>query len=178
MQDSYAIDALDQRATSKCRIGQREWRSRIEAENPVLVILSSFWLYGVSSRFPARYVDDQSAAMPELAQSRARFERKIAETVEWLTANHRKVVIIGTTVLVDRPPSACYGRPMFSVLRTAKSSTPCPIPRPRLVCRIFSAGWSPAGATSCTSTSKARCARALNASMPTMGLYCTSIVII
>jgi peptidoglycan/LPS O-acetylase OafA/YrhL len=111
MQDSYAVDALDQRWTSKCRTGQREWRNRIETENPVLVILSSFWLYGVSSRFPARYVDDQSTAMPELAQSRARFERKIAETVEWLTANHRKVVLIGTTVLVDRPPSACYGRP-------------------------------------------------------------------
>jgi hypothetical protein len=111
MQDSYAVDALDQRWTNRCRIAQREWRSRIEAENPTLVILSSFWLYGVSSRFPARYIDDQSTAMPELAQSRARFERKIAETVEWLTANHRKVVIIGTTVLVDRPPSACYGRP-------------------------------------------------------------------
>jgi peptidoglycan/LPS O-acetylase OafA/YrhL len=111
MQDNYAVDALDQRRTSKCRIGQREWRDRIEAENPSLVILSSFWLYGVSGRFPARYVDDQSAAMPDIAQSRARFERKITETVEWLTANQRKVVIIGTTVLVDRPPSACYGRP-------------------------------------------------------------------
>jgi peptidoglycan/LPS O-acetylase OafA/YrhL len=111
MQDSYAVDTLDQRPTGKCRIGQREWRNRIEAENPALVILSSFWLYGVSSRFPARYVGDQSTVMPELAQSRARFERKITETVEWLTANHRKVVIIGTTVLVDRPPSACYGRP-------------------------------------------------------------------
>jgi peptidoglycan/LPS O-acetylase OafA/YrhL len=111
MQDSYAVDALDQRWTSKCRIGQREWRDRIEAENPILVILSSFWLYGISNSFPARYVDDQSTAMPELAQSRARFERNITETVEWLTANHRKVAIIGTTVLVDRPPSACYGRP-------------------------------------------------------------------
>jgi peptidoglycan/LPS O-acetylase OafA/YrhL len=111
MQNTYAVDALDQRWTSKCRIGQREWRDRIEAENPALVILSSFWLYGISSRFPARYVDDRSTAMPELAQSRARFERNIAETVEWLTANHRKVAIIGTTVLVDRPPSACYGRP-------------------------------------------------------------------
>ena len=111
MQDSYAVDALDQRRTSKCRIGQREWRDRIEAENPSLVILSSFWLYGVSNSFPARYVDDQSPAMPDISQSRARFERKITETVEWLTANHRKVVIIGTTVLVDRPPPACYGRP-------------------------------------------------------------------
>jgi hypothetical protein len=111
MQDNYAVDALHQRWRSKCRIGQREWRDRIEAENPTLVILSSFWLYGVSNRFPARYVDDQSAAMPELSQSRERFERKIAETVEWLTANQRKVIIIGTTVLVDRPPSACYGRP-------------------------------------------------------------------
>ncbi len=124
MQDSYAVDTLDQRWTSKCRIGQREWRNRIETENPTLVILSSFWLYGVSSRFPARYVDDQSSAMPELAQSRARFERKIAETVEWLTANHRKVVIIGTTVLVDRPPSACYGRPdVFSVPDCQKLNT-------------------------------------------------------
>jgi peptidoglycan/LPS O-acetylase OafA/YrhL len=111
MQDNYAVDTLSDRWTSRCRIGQREWRSRIEAENPSLVILSSFWLYGVSDRYPARYVDDQSAAMPDLAQSRARFERKITETVEWLTANQRKVVIIGTTVLVDRPPSACYGRP-------------------------------------------------------------------
>jgi peptidoglycan/LPS O-acetylase OafA/YrhL len=111
MQDNYAVDALHQRWRSKCQIGQREWRNRIEAENPALVILSSFWLYGVSNRFPARYVDDRSTAMPELSQSRARFERKIAETVEWLTANHRKVIIIGTTVLVDRPPSACYGRP-------------------------------------------------------------------
>jgi peptidoglycan/LPS O-acetylase OafA/YrhL len=111
MQDNYAVDTLNDRWTSRCRIGQREWRSRIKAENPQLVILSSFWLYGVSDRYPARYVDDQSPAMPDLSQSRARFERKITETVEWLTANHSKVVIIGTTVLVDRPPSACYGRP-------------------------------------------------------------------
>ena len=111
MQDSYAVDALDHRRTSKCRIGQREWRARIEAENPTLVILSSFWLYGISNSFPARYVDDESAVVPDIAQSRARFERKITETVEWLTANQRKVVIIGTTVLVERTPSACYGRP-------------------------------------------------------------------
>jgi peptidoglycan/LPS O-acetylase OafA/YrhL len=111
MQDNYAVDTLSDRWISRCRIGQREWWSRIEAENPRLVILSSFWLYGVSDRYPARYVDDQSTSMPDIAQSRARFERKIAETVEWLTANHRKVVIIGTTVLVDRPPPACYGRP-------------------------------------------------------------------
>jgi peptidoglycan/LPS O-acetylase OafA/YrhL len=111
MLDNYAVDALDQRANNKCRIGQREWRSRIEAENPALVILSSFWLYGISSSFPARYVGDESTAMPDISQSRARFERKISETIAWLTANHRKVAIIGTTVLVDRPPSACYGRP-------------------------------------------------------------------
>ena len=111
MQEGYAVRTLDERATSKCRTGQREWRQRIEAENPTLVILSSFWMYGVSNRLPGRYVDDHSTAMPDVAQSRAFFERKIAETVEWLTANHRKVVIIGTTVLLDRPPSACYGRP-------------------------------------------------------------------
>jgi peptidoglycan/LPS O-acetylase OafA/YrhL len=111
MQDNYAVNALHERWTSKCRIGQGEWRDRIEAENPALVILSSFWMYGVSSRYPARYVGDDSPAMPDISQSRARFERKIAETVEWLTANNRKVIIIGTTVLVDRPPSACYDRP-------------------------------------------------------------------
>ena len=123
MQDSYAIDALDERPTNKCRIGQREWRNRIEAENPALVILSSFWLYGVSSRFPARYVDDQSTEMPELSQSRARFERKIAETVEWLTANRRKVIIIGSTVWsTDRPRIVTVGR-KFSVRWTVKSST-------------------------------------------------------
>jgi peptidoglycan/LPS O-acetylase OafA/YrhL len=114
MQDNYAVDALHLRWTSKCRIGQREWRDRIETENPALVILSSFWVYGVSSRYPARYVDDHATAMPDIAQSRARFERKIAETVEWLTANHRKVVIIGSTVLVDRSPADCYGRPDVS----------------------------------------------------------------
>jgi hypothetical protein len=111
MQDNFAVNTLQERWTNKCRIGQREWRARIETENPSLVILSSFWLYGVSSRYPARYVDDQSTAMPELSQSRARFEHKIAETVEWLTANGRKVIIIGTTVLVDRSPSDCHGRP-------------------------------------------------------------------
>jgi peptidoglycan/LPS O-acetylase OafA/YrhL len=111
MQDNYAINALHERETSKCRIGQREWRDRIEAENPSLVILSSFWMYGVSSRYPARYVGDDSTALPDISQSRARFERKIAETVEWLTASQRKVIIIGTTVLVDRSPSDCYGRP-------------------------------------------------------------------
>src|SRR6201991_3368327 len=111
MQDNYAVNALYERETSKCRIGQREWRDRIEAENPSLVILSSFWMYGVSSRYPARYVGDDSTALPDISQSRARFERKIAETVEWLTASQRKVIIIGTTVLVDRSPSDCYGRP-------------------------------------------------------------------
>jgi peptidoglycan/LPS O-acetylase OafA/YrhL len=115
MQDNYAVDALRERWTSKCRTGQREWRDRIEAENPALVVLSSFWLYGVSAAFPAGYVGDDSTAMPDIAQSRARFERKIAETVEWLTANGRKVVILGSTVLVDRSPADCYGRPrLFS----------------------------------------------------------------
>jgi hypothetical protein len=113
MRDSYAVDALSERATNKCRAGQREWRARIEAENPALVILSSFWMYGISKSYPARYVDDHSTAMPDLAESRARFERKIAETVEWLTAHKRKVVIIGSTVLVDRSPADCYGRPSF-----------------------------------------------------------------
>jgi hypothetical protein len=117
MQDNYAADTLDQRWTNRCRIGQREWRSRIEAENPSLVILSSFWLYGVSERYPARYVDDHTTVMPDLAQSRARFERKMTETIDWLAASGRKVVIIGSTVLVDRAPADCYGRPrIFSSL--------------------------------------------------------------
>jgi hypothetical protein len=111
MQGGYAVDALYERGKNTCRMAQREWRGRIEAENPALVILSSFWLYGVSDRLAGRYIDDDSTAMPDIAQSRARFARKITETVEWLTANHRRVVIIGATVLVDRAPSACYGRP-------------------------------------------------------------------
>jgi peptidoglycan/LPS O-acetylase OafA/YrhL len=113
MQDSYAVDALGERATNKCRIGQREWRARIEAENPALVILSSFWLYGVSNSYAVRYVGDDSVAMPDLAQSRARFERKLAGTVAWLTASGRRVIIIGSTVLVDRSPADCYGRPKY-----------------------------------------------------------------
>jgi peptidoglycan/LPS O-acetylase OafA/YrhL len=111
MQDSYAADTLDQRPINQCRIAQQEWRNRLEAENPALVILSSFWMYGVSSSFAARYVDDRSTEMPDLAQSRARFERKIAETVDRLTANKRKVIILGSTVLVDKSPADCYGRP-------------------------------------------------------------------
>jgi peptidoglycan/LPS O-acetylase OafA/YrhL len=111
MQDNYAVDALAERWTNRCRIGQREWHERIEKENPVLVILSSFWLYGVSRAYPARYVGDDSAHMPDLAESRARFERKMAETVHWLTGSGRKVIIIGSTLLVDRAPADCYGRP-------------------------------------------------------------------
>jgi peptidoglycan/LPS O-acetylase OafA/YrhL len=113
MQDSYAIDTLSERATNKCRAGQREWRDRIEAENPALVILSSFWMYGISKSYPARYVGDDSIEMPDLAQSRARFERKISETVAWLTSSGRKVIIIGSTALVDRSPADCYERPEF-----------------------------------------------------------------
>jgi peptidoglycan/LPS O-acetylase OafA/YrhL len=111
MQDSYAVDTLEQRPINQCRIAQQEWRNRLKAENPALVILSSFWMYGVSNSFAARYVDDRSTEMPDLAQSRARFERKIAETVEGLTANKRKVIILGSTVLVDKSPADCYGRP-------------------------------------------------------------------
>jgi peptidoglycan/LPS O-acetylase OafA/YrhL len=113
MQDSYAVEALSERATNKCRTGQREWRDRIEAENPALVILSSFWMYGVSKTYPARYVGDDSIAMPDLTESRARFQRKISETVAWLTARGRKVIIVGSTVLVDRSPANCYSRPKF-----------------------------------------------------------------
>lgn len=121
MQDNYAVDALNERWTNRCRIGQRQWRDRIEAENPGLVILSSFWLYGVSQRYAARYVGDQTTAMPDLADSRARFERKLTETIDWLTASGRKVVIIGSTVLVDRAPADCYGRPrIFSSLSCEK----------------------------------------------------------
>ncbi len=35
----------------------------------------------------------------------------MTETFDWLIANHRKVVIIRSVPLVDRPPTACYGRP-------------------------------------------------------------------
>jgi hypothetical protein len=111
LQGSFAVDALEERWTNKCRLGQLEWRNRIQAENPTLVVLSSFWLYGVSSRFSARYVNDQSSEMPDLMQSRERFERSIADTVDWLSANGREVAIIGTTVLVDRSPADCYSRP-------------------------------------------------------------------
>ncbi len=111
MQDSYALKTLDERPINQCRIGQQEWRNRIETENPTLVILSSFWMYGVSNSYAARYVDDRSTEMPDLAQSRARFERKITETVEWLTGHNRKVIILGSTILVDRSPADCYGRP-------------------------------------------------------------------
>ena len=59
--------------------------------------------------------------MPDISQSCARFERKITDTVDWLTANNRKVVIIGSTVLVDRSPADCYGRPaVFSSLSCQK----------------------------------------------------------
>ena len=111
MQDNYAVDALADRSTNRCRIGQREWRAQIEKENPALVILSSFWMFGVSKAYPARYVGDDSTEMPDLAGSRARFERKITETIDWLTASGRKVIIIGSTILVDRAPADCYGRP-------------------------------------------------------------------
>jgi hypothetical protein len=111
MQDSYVVVSLSERKTNPCRTGQREWRERIEAENPAVVILSSFWLRGLSNRYPHRYVDDHSTAMPDIQQSRARFERKMTETFDWLIANHRKVVIIRSVPLVDRPPTACYGRP-------------------------------------------------------------------
>jgi peptidoglycan/LPS O-acetylase OafA/YrhL len=113
MQDNYAVDTLGERPTNRCRIGQREWRNRIDAENPALVILASFWMYGISNAYPARYVGDDSTAIPDLAESRARFERKIAETLQWLTASGRKVVILGSTLLVDRSPADCYGRPHF-----------------------------------------------------------------
>lgn len=113
MQDNYAVDALRERPANRCRIGQREWRNRIETENPRLVILASFWMYGISSAYPARYVGDDSTGMPDLTESRARFERKIAETLQWLTASGRKVVILGSTLLVDRSPADCYGRPHF-----------------------------------------------------------------
>jgi peptidoglycan/LPS O-acetylase OafA/YrhL len=113
MDGTYAVDSLDERATNPCRTGQRQWHARIVAENPSLVILSSFWMYGVSASYPARYVGDDSTAMPDLAQSRARFERNLAETIAWLTAAGRKVVIIGSTVLVDRSPGDCYGRPRY-----------------------------------------------------------------
>jgi peptidoglycan/LPS O-acetylase OafA/YrhL len=111
MQDSYVATALDRRETSPCRTRQRQWRDRIEAENPAVVILSSFWLRGLSGRLPHRYVGDHSAAMPDIPQSRAYFEQKMTETFEWLIANHRKVVFIRSVPLVDRPPTACYGRP-------------------------------------------------------------------
>jgi peptidoglycan/LPS O-acetylase OafA/YrhL len=113
MQDSYAVDALSERATNKCRVGQREWRARIETEDPALVILSSFWMYGVSKSYPARYVGGDSTAMPDLAESRARFERSLSETVQWLTSHHRKVVIVGSTLLVDRSPAECLDRPKY-----------------------------------------------------------------
>src|ERR1051325_7725094 len=70
-------------------------------------------MHGASKSFPARYVGDDSIAMPDLAESRARFERKISETVAWLTSSGRRVIIIGSTVLVDRSPANCYGRPKF-----------------------------------------------------------------
>ena len=59
--------------------------------------------------------------MPGISQSRAHFERKITETVDWLTANNRKVIIIGSTVLAGPlgllRPAGCF---QFSGLSKAQ----------------------------------------------------------
>ena len=37
----------------------------------------------------------------------------MTETIDWLTSQGRKVVIVGTTPMVEQPPSICYLRPNF-----------------------------------------------------------------
>jgi peptidoglycan/LPS O-acetylase OafA/YrhL len=114
MFDAFAVQVLDEISGSPCLRGQISWRTRISAENPKVVILSSFWISGLDGA-NGRLVSASSTSMPTPDESREVFKARMTETIDWLTAQGRKVAIIGTSPLVDTPPPNCYERPdLFS----------------------------------------------------------------
>jgi hypothetical protein len=110
LRDAFVVGTMKGRANDKCHEAQQAWRKRIEEENPETVILASFWIPGLAEDGP-RLISTDTQAMPSMAESRDRFKSQIAETIDWLIAANRKVVIIGTSPMVDLPPSLCYDRP-------------------------------------------------------------------
>ncbi len=114
MRDAFPVKSLAKIPTDKCRAAQKLWRERIISENPAAVILASFWLPGISEDheiLEGRLVGSDTVRMPTLTESRARFASQMKETIDWLTSDGRKVVILGTSPYVEIPPSICYDRP-------------------------------------------------------------------
>ncbi len=92
---------------------QRKWLARLQEQNPRVVILAGFWEFGIAEGFGGRLTDGTVRHDLSTEESRALFDRKITEMVELLTAQGRKIVLMGNGPLFDRPPSVCYSRPEY-----------------------------------------------------------------
>jgi peptidoglycan/LPS O-acetylase OafA/YrhL len=121
LSDLFPARYLADIRNNECRAAAKQWRARIEAEDPRIVILASFWIGGLDVTVSGPMVSDNTTVLPSPAESREMFERQMTETVDWLTSQGRKVIIIGTSPMVDQPPSVCYDRPsLFGTADCAK----------------------------------------------------------
>ncbi len=101
--------------SNKCQATQRKWWARIEAESPSVVILASHWLQGYTPALEGRYLRADGTPATGIEESRAIFRAQITGTIDRLLRGGQRVVVIGTTVLVDQPPFLCYDRPFINV---------------------------------------------------------------
>ena len=89
-----------------------EWQSRVERENPRVVILAALWEVGMAGRFGGRpYTFDIGPHKLPPAEAANKWSEKMRETVDVLLRNGRKVVLMGNGPVVANPPSACFDRP-------------------------------------------------------------------
>jgi peptidoglycan/LPS O-acetylase OafA/YrhL len=107
---AFPVHSLDSISTSECPSAEKQWRERIEVENPEVVILAGFWIAGLDPSVSGLMVQRETIKWPTFAESRALFERQMKENVDWLTSSGRKVIIIGTSPMVDKSPAICYER--------------------------------------------------------------------
>jgi peptidoglycan/LPS O-acetylase OafA/YrhL len=109
--DVFPVNFLSDIPHNECRAAEKSWRAKVDAENPEVVILASFWIGGLDATVSGLMVREDTTKFPTHAESRALFEQQMLETVDWLTSHGRKIIIIGTSPMVDQPPSICYERP-------------------------------------------------------------------
>jgi hypothetical protein len=113
LQDVFPVYRLTDIAANGCPSTMKRWRGMIETQNPDIVILAGFWVAGMETSISGPMVRQDSKAFPTDVESRNLFEQQLSRTVDWLTSQGRKVIIIGTSPIVYQPPSICYDRPHF-----------------------------------------------------------------
>jgi len=110
LRDAFPVHFLSSIPASECPSAEKQWRERIEIENPKVANPGRLLDCCIDPTVSGLMVQKETSKLPSFAESRALFERQMKENVDWLTSSGRKVIIIGTSPMVDQSPAICYER--------------------------------------------------------------------